>query len=117
MGIDCWATLFRRKSNFRVASPRQAMAAASRTNTEATMLGRNSISMLAIATALLASLSAVQAFDDAKYPDLAGQWGAIRQRVVGQPSFDPSKGWGLLQQAPLTAEYQKVLEASLADQN
>jgi hypothetical protein len=34
----------------------------------------------------------------------------------GQPSFDQTKPWGLGQEAPLTAEYQKVLEGSIADQ-
>ena len=34
----------------------------------------------------------------------------------GQPSFDQTKPWGFGQQAPLTPEYQKVLEDSLADQ-
>jgi len=62
------------------------------------------------------SLAQVQAFDDAKYPDLKGQWLAIRLGVRGQPAFDPTKPWGLGQQAPLTAEYQKILEASVADQ-
>ena len=30
--------------------------------------------------------------------------------------FDPTKAWGPAQQAPLTPEYQKVLEESMADQ-
>jgi hypothetical protein len=34
----------------------------------------------------------------------------------GQPSFDQTKPWGPGQEAPLTPEYQKVLEKSLADQ-
>jgi len=34
----------------------------------------------------------------------------------GQPSFDQTKPWGRGQQAPLTPEYQKVFEESLADQ-
>jgi len=55
------------------------------------------------------------AFDDANYPDLKGQWN--RQEVPGiGPSFDPTRRPGLAQQAPLTPEYQKILEASLADQ-
>jgi len=65
--------------------------------------------------ATLAS-SAACAFDDAKYLDLSGQWVAVRQRVGGQPAFDPTKAWGHAQQAPLTPEYEKVLDASLADQ-
>src|SRR5262249_24081266 len=72
-----------------------------------------------IFTGALAALTATaaQAFDDAKYPDLSGQWVAVRiPGVTGQPAFDPTKPWGRGQQAPLTPEYQKVLEASIADQ-
>ena len=36
--------------------------------------------------------------------------------VRGQPSYDPTKSWGKGQQAPLTPEYQAVLEANLKDQ-
>jgi hypothetical protein len=67
--------------------------------------------------ALLTTSITAQAFDDAKYPDFSGQWVAVRIRgVTGQPAFDPTKPWGVGQQAPLTPEYQKVLEASMADQ-
>jgi hypothetical protein len=67
--------------------------------------------------ALLATSTAAPAFDDAKYPDLSGQWVAVRiPGVRGQPAFDPTKPWGRGQQAPLTPEYEKVLEASIADQ-
>ena len=67
--------------------------------------------------ALLAASTSAQAFDDAQYPDLGGQWVAVRvPGLGGQPAFDPTKPWGLGQQAPLTPEYQKVLEASIADQ-
>jgi hypothetical protein len=57
------------------------------------------------------------ASDEAKYPDWKGQW--IRQRVpgvAGQPSFDPNKPWGKGQEAPLTPEYQAILEANLKSQ-
>jgi hypothetical protein len=75
-----------------------------------------SIRICVFAAALLGA-SASLAFDDAKYPDLSGQWVAVRvPGVRGQPAFDPTKPWGLGQQAPLTPEYQKVLEASMADQ-
>jgi hypothetical protein len=66
----------------------------------------------AAATLVIASGSA-WAFDDAKYPDLGGAW----ERTGGAaPRFDTSKPRGLPQQAPLTAEFQKLYEASLADQ-
>jgi hypothetical protein len=80
------------------------------------MLYRNLI-FTGVFAALLAISTAAQAFDDAKYPDLSGQWVAVRiPGVTGQPAFDPTKPWGRGQQAPLTPEYQKVLEASIADQ-
>jgi hypothetical protein len=59
----------------------------------------------------------VQAAGDAKYPDWTGAWARFVVRGLGgQPSFDQTKPWGLGQQALLTAEYQKVLRDSMADQ-
>jgi hypothetical protein len=62
--------------------------------------------------------SGAGAFDDAQYPDFNGRWtrapSSVRQI---QPSFDPTKPSGLGQAAPLTPEYQALLEASLADQD
>jgi hypothetical protein len=77
------------------------------------------LGFIALVAALAAAGTAARAFDDAKYPDLSGQW--LKQPVpgiVGQAGtgFDPAKPWGLAQQAPLTPEYQKVLETSVADQ-
>jgi hypothetical protein len=46
------------------------------------------------------------------YPQFEGSW---RSAVVGD-AWDPSKPAGLAQQAPLTAEYQAIFEASLKDQ-
>src|SRR5258708_1533729 len=43
-------------------------------------------------------------------------WRLVVRGRGGRPSWDQTKPWGPGQQAPLTAEYQKVLEASLADQ-
>jgi hypothetical protein len=80
------------------------------------MFGRGFATAMAL-TAVLGLCNTAMAFDDAKYPDLQGQWVAVRiPGVRGQPAFDPTKPWGLGQEAPLTPEYQKVLEASLADQ-
>jgi hypothetical protein len=57
------------------------------------------------------------AADDAKYPDWTGQWERFVVRgLPGQPSFDQTKSWGFGQEAPLTPEYRKVLEESMADQ-
>ena len=69
-----------------------------------------------VAVALMAS--GAQAADDAKYPNLKGQWTVIvKPGVPGQRvKFDPDRPWGRGQEAPLTAEYQKVHEESMADQ-
>ena len=81
------------------------------------MRHRCALGAVTLAAALLTTLAASRAFDDAKYPDLSGQWiGARIPGVGGQPGFDPARPWGLGQQAPLTAEYQAVLEASIRDQ-
>jgi hypothetical protein len=66
---------------------------------------------LAMVLALGAGTTGVQAFDDAKYPDWKGQWTRI-----GSGSWDPSKTGGpRQQQAPLTPEYQAVLESGLKE--
>jgi len=78
---------------------------------------RNSIGAIAVAALAMVSIGAVHAADDARYPDWTGAWGRFVVRGLGgQASFDQTKPWGRGQQAPLTAEYQKVLEDSLADQ-
>src|SRR5258708_38887248 len=75
-----------------------------------------SIGALALAASLCGSPTGAGAFDDAQYPDLSGQWLLLNLRPGGQPAFDPTKPWGLGQQAPLTPEYQKILEDSIAAQ-
>jgi len=66
------------------------------------------------AAALLALIATMaNAADESKYPDWAGQW--KRPRGL-QTQWDQTKPPGLAQQAPLTAEYQARLEASIADQ-
>src|SRR5262250_3101387 len=75
------------------------------------LIGLVGVVVLAMATGI------VKASEDMKYPNWKGQWGRFIVRgLPGQPSFDQTKGWGPYQQAPLTAEYQKVLEESMADQ-
>jgi len=77
---------------------------------------RRSIEVLALATALMLALGSAWA-DDAKYPSWKGEWNAINPRLGGQQvKYDPTKAFGPAQEAPLTPEYQKVLEASMADQ-
>jgi hypothetical protein len=55
---------------------------------------------------------------DATYPNWKGQWiPVIRSGVAdARLSFDPTKPSGPGQQAPLTPDYQKVFEESLAEQ-
>jgi hypothetical protein len=77
------------------------------------MLFRSSIGAAALMAALLTA-SAAQAFDDAKYPNLKGQWHRAEGNA-GAGRFDPTKPPGRLQGAPLTAEYQAIYEANLAD--
>ena len=75
-----------------------------------------------IGAVLLAALSLptgdARAWDDAKYPNWKGQWISINPPLGGGTpvKFDPTKAAGPAQQAPLTPEYQKVLEDSMADQ-
>jgi hypothetical protein len=86
------------------------------------MFYRGLIGGSVLAAALLATIGGAWAFDETKYPDLKGQWrrgpNAITQGVLpGRAAiYDPSKGWGPAQQAPLTPEYQARFEANLADQ-
>jgi hypothetical protein len=71
----------------------------------------------AFSAALMLAFGLAARAEDGKYPDWKGQWN--RQRVTGiagQPSFDPHKPWGKGQEAPLTPEYQAVLEANLKAQ-
>jgi hypothetical protein len=77
------------------------------------MLYRSSIAAIALAAVLGATSADAQVREDAKYPDLSGQW------VRGYPggaSFDPAKGLGPRQEAPLTPEYQAIYQADLAEQ-
>jgi len=75
------------------------------------MLNRRAIA--AVFAAALAWPLAAQAFDESKYPDFSGQW--MRPKGVGI-QWDQTKPLGRGQEAPLTAEYRKVLEDSIADQ-
>jgi hypothetical protein len=71
----------------------------------------------AVAGALLTPIGA-QAFEDAKYPDLRGEWRRVAVPSGKYPGvqYDPHKPAGPGQQAPLTPEYQAIFEANLADQ-
>ena len=72
---------------------------------------------MTFAAALMAPIGAL-AVDDAKYPDLKGQWlrVAVPSGHYRGVQYDPHKPAGPGQQAPLTPEYQAIFEANLADQ-
>jgi hypothetical protein len=95
------------------------------------MLLRRSTCAAAVAfSAIVMMADAVRSADATKYPDWKGAWarwtppnagrdpgnGGTGFTAGGQPSFDQTKPWGPGQQAPLTPDYQKVLEDSMADQ-
>jgi len=65
---------------------------------------------IAVVASILGAVDA-PALDQSKYPDWKGQWNR-----KGGGTFDPSKPFGLAQRPPLTAEYQAIFEASVADQ-
>ena len=77
------------------------------------MLARCLVGAAAL-VAFMMTTGATQAFEDSKYPNLKGLW---NRSVQGAPRFDTSKPRGLPQQAPLKPEFQKLYEASLADQS
>jgi hypothetical protein len=67
--------------------------------------------------ALAVPVGSAGAADQAKFPDWKGAWARfVVPGLGGQPSFDQTKPWGFGQEAPLTPEYRKVLEDSIADQ-
>jgi hypothetical protein len=71
--------------------------------------------LLALAAALALAAGAQAA--EMKYPDWHGQWNTIGPPFGGQLiKYDPTKAFGPAQQAPLTPEYKKVHEESMADQ-
>src|SRR4029077_17878231 len=75
------------------------------------------IGAIALTAALAMPVGRTQAQVTSQYPDWKGQWTRLIVRGLGgQGSHDQTKPWGFGQEAPLTAEYQAVLEASLADQ-
>ena len=77
------------------------------------MPDRNAFVILTLAATLMMPSAGAQAFDESKYPDFSGQW--RRPPGIGI-QWDQTKPVGRGQQAPLTPEYQKVFEASMADQ-
>ncbi len=69
------------------------------------------------AAALMMTMSSSEAAEEGQYPNWKGQWITNNPRFGGQAiKFDPTKAWGVAQQAPLTPEYKKVHDDSMADQ-
>ena len=79
------------------------------------MLNRSWAAVVVALTAALTTTGACAA-EDAKYPDWKGKWERFAVKLPTQPSHDQTKPWGFGQEAPLTAEYEEVLRASIADQ-
>ena len=77
------------------------------------MICRSSISAIALAAVIVSAFPDARAQDLSKYPDMMSQW--RRPAGVGV-QWDQTKRLGPPQQAPLTAEYQALYEANLADQ-
>src|SRR2546430_13838285 len=78
------------------------------------MLVRSPIGAIALAAALVAAIAGAQAFDEANYPDLKGQW--LRTGGGHRAPWDPSQPPGLPQQAPPTPQYQALYQANPPDQ-
>src|SRR5262245_4241481 len=77
------------------------------------IMTRHSLVKIFFAFALVvAAMTVANAQDPSKYPDWSGQW--MRGPGMGT-GWDPTKPQGHGQQAPLTAEYRTIFEASLAD--
>ena len=77
------------------------------------MFDRIPAGTLALAAALLMTITPAPAHDESKYPDWSGMW--RRPPGVGI-QWDETKPPGLAQQAPLKPEFQKYLEESIAEQ-
>jgi hypothetical protein len=88
---------------------------------------RTLICTIGVASSVAMFCGAANAADPAKYPEWKGAWERYVPPVSfvspsglrtagGQPSFDQTKTWARGQEAPLSPEYQKVLEDSIADQ-
>jgi hypothetical protein len=72
------------------------------------------IAAVAGTAALLVMLAGAAAHDESKYPDWAGTWRRAPGTGIG---WEETKPRGRGQQPPLTAEYQAIWEASMADQD
>jgi hypothetical protein len=69
-----------------------------------------SLRSIILAATLGLATAAAQAHDESIYPDWSGQW-----TRSGGPQWDPTRGPRILQQPPLTDEYQDIFLSNLAD--
>src|SRR5262245_12071703 len=76
-------------------------------------LYRSLAGALAVAAALVMTLADARAHDASKYPAFEGQW---KRKLGTVNAWDESRRPGLPQDPPLTPEYRKIWEASMADQ-
>ena len=72
------------------------------------------IAAIAGTAAMLITLAGAAAHDESKYPDWGGTWRRAPGTGIG---WEETKPRGRGQQPPLTAEYQAIWEASMADQD
>ena len=82
------------------------------------MRQQSSFAVISLLMLPLLTISPARTQDRSKYPNWKGQWSLILVPGLGGQAvkFDPTKPFGPGQQAPLTPEYQKIHEASMADQ-
>jgi hypothetical protein len=69
--------------------------------------------ILALAATLTIAPTPASAFDESKYPAFQGQW---KRKLGTVNSWDETRRPGFPQDPPLTPEYRKRWEASMADQ-
>jgi hypothetical protein len=79
------------------------------------MVYRNVIGSFALTAAMMMTTSGAGALEQAKYPEWKGAW--VRLNDISGGSYDPSKRPGRAQQPPLTAEYQAIWEANMAERD
>ena len=77
------------------------------------MLHRILAGSIILAVALSLAPTIASAFDESKYPDFQGQW---KRKLGTVNAWDETKRPGRPQDPPLTPEYRKLWEASMADQ-
>jgi hypothetical protein len=71
-------------------------------------------SVLALAATFVFSSVGAQAFDETRYPNWKGQW--VQAGGDQNSPWDPNKPAGAAQQAPLTAEYRAIFEATVRNE-